>query len=65
VSKYYFVLDITPTTAAISVASSVPLWSVSKVCIGWVDTTTGAAATPPYAVVNQFLHDNVFSPCVI
>ena len=65
VAKFYFVLRIlSPTTAAISTSSTEPVWGIDKIPIGWVDTASHATDSPPSAEITQFLHDNVFSPCV-
>ena len=63
VSKFYFVLTIlSASTASISTSSTLPVWGVDVIPIGWVDTDTYSADSR--SVIHQFLHDNVFSPCV-
>lgn len=63
----WFVLDLTSTTAAISHVDSfatTPTWSQTKIPIGYVDTI-GATDDPAIEpTINQFIHDNVFAPCV-
>ena len=65
VGLFYFVLTITsPTTAAVTTSSTLPAWGIDVIPIGWVDTDTYSAETPPRSVIYQFLRDHVFSPCV-
>ena len=63
VAKFYFCLVLTPTTAIVTTSSTLPVWAVDLIPIGWVDTLTGVATTT--AAVHQFLSENVFSPCVV
>ena len=63
VSRFYFCLVLTPTTAIISTSSTLPVWAVDLIPLGWVDTNTYSASSA--SVVYQFLNENVFSPCVV
>lgn len=64
VSKFYFVLAITsPTTGSISTSSTLPAWGIDVIPIGFVDTNTYSASSA--SVITQFIHDNIFSPCVV
>ena len=64
VAKYYFLLTMTDaTTAEISVSSTLPVWSVEIVPIGWVDTNTYSGSSR--SVIYQFCRENIFSPCVV
>lgn len=45
----------------IKVATTAPTWGADIVPIGWVDTTD---TTHQQAVIYQFTHDNIFSPCI-
>lgn len=60
VEFYWFYLDITDATTAAIDTSAVPLaWDSMTIPIGWVDTTVD----PP--AIHQFVHDNIFAPCVV
>lgn len=64
VAKYYFVLTFSSSSAAtITTSSTLPAWGIDVIPIGWVDTATYAAVT--HGQIEQFTHDNIFSPCVV
>jgi hypothetical protein len=58
VARYWFLIDITATTAVVSTSATTPTWSATKLPIGWVDTTSESTAA-----VYQFLTDHIFMPC--
>lgn len=58
VAKYWFVIDITSTTAVVSASATLPTWTANKIPIGWVNTTSESTAA-----VYQFLTDHIFMPC--
>lgn len=63
-AQYWLYLDIDSGagTASVEKSATTPAWSCAIVPIGWVDTLAGAEATPPYSIIYQFLHENIFSP---
>jgi len=63
VTRFYFSLVLTPTTAIVTTSSTLPIWAVDIIPIGWVDTSTYVVASA--SVIYQFLNENVFSPCVV
>jgi hypothetical protein len=66
VAKFYFCLVFTsPTAASITTSSTLPAWGIDVLPIGWVDTDTYKAETPPRSVIYQFCNENIFSPCVV
>jgi hypothetical protein len=54
-ADYWIVCDLTTTTAVVSGTASSPVFSTEKIPIGWIDSE---------GAIHQFLHDNIFSPCV-
>ena len=54
-ADYWIVCDLTTTTAVVSGTASSPVFSTEKIPIGWIDSD---------GAIHQFLHDNIFSPCV-
>lgn len=63
VTRFYFVLTITPTTATITTSSTVPTWAVDLIPLGWVDTATDSGTS--ISTIYQFTDTHVFSPCVV
>jgi len=61
VALYWFYVDMTATTAEIKTSSTTLPWSSSKIPIGWVDTSTGAASSA--STISQFVRDHIFNPC--
>lgn len=60
-SRFWIYVELTTTTATIAASATTPTFSTELIPIGWVDTTdTGNEI----GVITQFLHDNIFSPCV-
>lgn len=60
-ARHWIYMDVTTSTATIQNTFTTPTWTVDKIPIGWVDTTDTAGEV---AIIHQFIHDNVFLPCV-
>lgn len=59
VAENWFYVDIADaTTAVITTSDTVVTWTDHKIPIGYVDTTVD----PPE--IHQFLHDNIYCPCI-
>jgi hypothetical protein len=61
VTRYWFYLDMTSTTAEIKKSATTLTWSANLIPIGWVDTSTGIGTST--ATIYQVLKDHVFNPC--
>jgi hypothetical protein len=62
VSKFYIYCEMTATAAEFKTAASAPLWDVTKIPIGWIDTLTNEA--DERGIITQFWKQNIFNPCV-
>lgn len=62
VTRYWFLITLTVGAATISISPTVPAWSATVIPIGWVDTDTHSAESA--STIYQFVHDNIFSPCI-
>lgn len=62
VAEYWFWLEVTNTTASVASSATEPDWTINQIPIGWVDTNTYSGDSR--AVINQFLKDHVYIPCL-
>lgn len=60
-AQYWIYMDVTTSTATIQNNGTTPTWAVDKIPIGWIDASN---TTDEVAIIHQFIHDNVFLPCV-
>ena len=62
VAEFWFYVDVDKTnqTAALLSTATTPMWSCTKIPVGWVDTSSGVDS-----YIHQFLYDNIFAPRVV
>lgn len=59
--KHWIYLDITADAASVENDATLPTWTVDKIPIGWIDASD---EENEISEIHQFVHDNIFVPCV-